>query len=143
MLILVNIAGTDVVTLSPMSVAPVCRVGDPLQITCTSNMDFIRWSITVVNEQGMEEEIVVSRNSRDPSPPPRERIINSTLFTFSRISAEDALPLKTTLTINSTSIGLNGTVVHCMNASYSNAITSASTTIKIVDTSNSKFAVHS
>ena len=126
------------VTLSPMSVAPVCHVGDPLQITCTASVQFIRWSITVVNEQGMEIETTVSSNSRDPSPPPRERIINSIRFTFSRTSAEDDLPLITTLVINSTSIGLNGTVVHCMDAS--NPMTSASTTIKIMNISNCKLA---
>jgi hypothetical protein len=49
-----------------MNVAPVCRVGDPLQLTCTASdsIEFIRWSIVVINEQGMEEEdITVSRNS--------------------------------------------------------------------------------
>ena len=125
------------VTLSPMSVAPVCRVGDPLQITCTASVQFIRRNIMVVNDQGMEEDITVSSNeSRDPSPPPRERIPNSTRFTFSRISPEDYLPLITTQAIISTSIGLNGTVVHCVDAI--NPMTSASTTIKIIDTSNSK-----
>ena len=60
-------AGTDVVTLSPVTVAPVCRVGDPLQLTCTASVQFIRWNIMVVNDQGIEEEITVSRNSRDNS----------------------------------------------------------------------------
>ena len=128
--------GTGVVTLSPMSVVPVCHVGDPLQLTCTASAQFIRWSIAVVNEQGREQEITVSRNSRDSSPPPRERLINSTSFIFTRISAEDVLPLISTLVINSTSIGLNGTVVHCMNASH--PMVAASTTIKIVNNSNSK-----
>ena len=62
-------------TLSPMMVAPVCRVGDPLQITCTALVEFIRWSFVVVNEHGIEEEITVSRNSRDPSPPPIEELL--------------------------------------------------------------------
>ena len=120
-------------TLFPMMVAPVCRVRDPFQLTCTASVEFIRWSIVVVNEQGMEEEITVSRNSRDSSPPPRERIINSTTFTFTRTSAEDVLPLISTLTINSTSIGLNGTVVHCVDAI--NPMSSASTTIYIINIS--------
>ena len=123
--------------LSPMSVAPVCRVGDPLQITCMASVQFMRWSIMVTNEQGMEEEITISRNSRDSSPPPRERIINSTKFTFSRTSAEDDLPLISMLTINSTGIGLNGTVVHCRDAETE---TSISTTINIIDPNNGKFA---
>ena len=125
------------VTLSPMMMAPVCRVGDPLQLTCTASVEFIRWSIMVINEQGMEEEITVSSNSRESSPPPRERIINSTKFTFTRTS-EDVLPLISTLSIDSVSIGLNGTVVRCSNAS--NPMTSASTTIQIIDTSQSELA---
>ena len=127
---------TGSLILSPMSVAPVCRVGDPLQLACTATVEFIRWTITVVNEHGMEEEITVSRNSRDPSPPPRERIINSTKFTFTRISAEDVLPLITALVINSTSIGLNGTVVYCMD--FTSSMVSSTTTIQIFDISNSK-----
>ena len=117
-----------------MNVAPVCRVGDPLQMTCMANVQIIRLSIMVINEHGMEEEITFVTNSRDDSRPPRERIINSTTFTFSSTSAEDDLPLISMLAINSTSIKLNGTVVHCMDAV--NAMSSASTTIQIIDTSN-------
>ena len=116
-----------------MTVAPVCRVGDPLQITCTASVEFIRWNLGVVNEHGMNEEITVSRNSRDSSPPPRQLIINSTTFTFTRTSAEDALPLISTLSINSVNISLNETEVRCMDAN--NPMTSASTTIYIIDIS--------
>ena len=130
-----NVIGT--ILLSPMSVAPVCRLGDPLQLTCTTSVEFIRWSIVVTNEQGMEEEITVSRNSREISPPPRERIVNSTKFTFTRVSAEGDLPLISTLAINSTGIDLNGTVVCCVDAN--NPMTeSASTSIHIINIINSK-----
>ena len=54
-----------------------------------------------------------------------------------RISARNATSLVSTLAINSTSIGLNGTVVHCMDAN--NPMTeSASTTIHIIGIINSK-----
>ena len=129
----------SIVTLSPMTVAPVCRIGNPLQLTCTASIEFIRWSITVVNEQGMEEEITNSRNSRDNSSPPKDIVINSTTFTFSRTSAPLALPLISTLSIDSVGIGMNGTVVYCMDAN--NPVVSASTTIQII-ISNSKFSVH-
>ena len=126
-------------TLSPMSVATVCCVGDPLQLTCTASVEFIRWIIVLTNEQGMEEEITVSRNSRDSSPPPRERIINSTKFTFTRVSGEGDLPLVTTLAINSTGIGLNGTVVYCRDAENPGTMISISTIIKII--SNSELTI--
>ena len=48
------------VTLSPMSVAPVCRAGDLLQITCTASVEFIKWSILQANEQGTLVEPVIS-----------------------------------------------------------------------------------
>ena len=94
----------------------------------------------MVNEHGVEEEITAIRNSIDLSPEPKERIINSTTFTFTRTSAEDVSPLISTLSIDSVSIGLNGTVVNCMDAN--NPMISNSTTIQIIDTSNSKFAIH-
>ena len=122
--------------LSPMTMAPVCRVGDPLQLTCTASAPFIRWNIVVVNEHGVEEEITAIRNSIDLSPEPKERIINSTTFTFSRTSAEDVSPLITTLSIDSVSIGLNGTIVNCRDAN--NPMVSASTTIQIMEASSSK-----
>ena len=116
-------------TLSPMTVAPVCHVGDQLNLTCTASVDFLEWSISLVNEQGILEEITAYSNSRDTSqqvPPLR---VNSTTFTFTRSSAQGDLPLISTLSIGSVSIGLNGTVVHCMEVGGS--MTSASTTIQI------------
>ena len=63
---------TGMVTLSPMMVAPVCCVGDPLQLTCTASIEFMRWSIVVVNEHGVEEEITAIRNSIDLSLEPKK-----------------------------------------------------------------------
>jgi hypothetical protein len=53
-----------------------------------------------------------------------------------KISTEGALPLITRLSIDSVSIGLNGTVVRC--SDVANPMTSASTTIQIIDTSQSE-----
>ena len=44
-------------TLSPTMAAPVCRVGDPLELTCTASVEFIRWSILQANEHGTLTEI--------------------------------------------------------------------------------------
>ena len=56
---------TGMLTLSPMIVAPVCRVGDPVQIyTCTaSSAEFLEWSLRQTNEQGRDEEITTFSNS--------------------------------------------------------------------------------
>ena len=111
-------------TLSPVMVAPVCHVGDPLQLICTASVEFIRWSILHINP--------VQINSRDEN---QMRIFNdlvdSVTFTFLRSSAQFASPLISTLSIDSVSIGLNGTVVHCTD--IANSTTSASTTIHILD----------
>ena len=111
-----------------------CHVGDPLQITCTAPVEFLRWTIVVVNEQGMNEEITAIRNSLDSSQQLTQVVVNSTTFTFMRTSTQRASPLISTLSIDSVSIGLNGTVVRCMDVA--NPMISASTTIQIIDTSN-------
>ena len=117
-------------TLSPMIVALVCHIGDPLQLTCTASAEFIRWSILQVNDQGTLEEPTTSVqiNSRDDNQV-AERVVNSSTFVFTRTSAEGASPLVSILSIDSVSIGLNGTVVNC--SDIANPMTSVSTTIYI------------
>jgi hypothetical protein len=119
-----------------MMVAPVCDVGDSLQLTCTASVEFIRWSIMVVNEHGVLEEISATINSVDLSQQMSQRVVNSTTFTFMRSSAQNR-PLVSTLSIDSVSAGLNGALVHCMEIGGSMA--SASTTIDIVEVSYGKF----
>ena len=113
-----------------------CRVGDPLQLTCRASLEFLEWNLMVINEQGRLHEITTFSNSRDMNQQLMPMVINDTSFTFMRISARNATPLVSTLAINSTSIGLNGTVVCCRDAI--NPMTSASTTIKIFDARNTR-----
>ena len=128
-----NIMCTGMVTLSPTMVAPVCHVGDPLELTCTAPVQFIRWTILHVNEQGTFVEAASAQiNSLDGNQM-TEREVNSSTFTFMRTSAPDTSPLISTVSVDSISIGLNGTVVNC---SYiANPTTLASTTIQIIDNS--------
>ena len=122
---------TGQLTLSPMSVAPVCSVGDPLQLTCTASVQAIRWSIfRVIDDQGTLSEITnsVLIDNNDAHQRKTKEVVSVT-FTYVRISAQGASPLVSTLSIDSVSIGLNGTVVHC--SDVSNPMTSASTTIYI------------
>ena len=119
-----------------MTVAPVCRVGDTLNLTCTASVDFIRWSIRLVNEFGRLEEITATSNSEDESQQMTQRTVNSTTFTFMRSSAQGASPLISTLFINSLSVSLNGTVVHC--TEIGGSMMSDSTTVYIIEISNSE-----
>ena len=122
--------------LSPMTVVPVCRAGNPLQLMCTTSVEFIRWSIWQANERGTLVEIansVLITASDDNQM--SHRTVNSATFNFMRISAKDTTPLISTLSIDSVSIGLNETVVRCTDVA--NPATSASTTIQVIDISNS------
>ena len=124
-------------TLSPMTVVPVCHVGDQLQIICTASLQFIRWNILQPNEQGTLAEPVnpVQINSRDANQMPRIITVNYSTFIFTRTSALGDLPLNTTLSIDSVNIDLNGTVVCCTDVA--NPTSSASTTISIISNANS------
>ena len=115
------------VTLSPMMVAPVCHVGDCLNLTCTASVEFITWSFRVVDEQGGDEEITIFSSTSDLSMP---TVVNSTTFTLIRNSPQSVLPLIVTLSIDSVGISLNGTVVNCIDTR--NSMISASTTIQII-----------
>ena len=70
-----------------------------------------------------------------------ERVVNYATFTFVRHSTQGDLPLISVLFVNSVSTGLNGTVVHCTD--LTNQMTSASTTIQIIDISQSKLGTFS
>ena len=127
-------------TLSPMTVAPVCHVGDPLQLTCIASVEFLRWNVLRVNEQGDLVDVINSEiiNSRDIVQT-KHTPLNSATLTFMRISAQGASPLVSMLSIDSVSIHLNGTVVRC--SDIANPMTSASTTIQIIDISRSKLPI--
>ena len=87
-------------TLSPMNVAPVCGVGDPLQLTCSASVQFISWSIMVVNDRGTLEDITAFSNSIDTAQQSSSIVVNSSTFTFIRTSDQGASPLISTLTID-------------------------------------------
>ena len=113
-----------------MMVASVCHVGDPLQLTCTGSVEFVRWNIEI-NKQGTLEEVFnpVHINARDDNQIKQQKVMNFATFTFTRSSDQRSLLLVSTLLIDSVSIGLNGTVVRCTDAG--NPMRSVSTTIHI------------
>ena len=120
------------VTLSPTSVAPVCRVGDPLELTCISSGSFLRWVFIVSNEQGIPQEYGRSVNSQDGSQQMSTIELNSTTFTYMRTSDQRMVPLISTLVIDSVNRYLNGTEVYCLDLATS---TNTSTTIHLFDMS--------
>ena len=90
-------------SLSPMTVAPVCHVGDPLQLTCTASVRSLRWSILQVNDQGILVHVINSvliESSDGNQMKRRVAPSNSAIFTFMRSSDQQALPLISTLSID-------------------------------------------
>ena len=55
------------VTLMPVFIAPVCQVGDPLEFTCNTTGNFMRWIFTVGDDQGVPLEHRRNINSQDES----------------------------------------------------------------------------
>ena len=92
----------------------------------------------MINEQGIEEELTANINSRDPAQQMTQQVVNSTTFTFMRSSAQNG-PLICTLSIDSVSAGLYGTLVHCLEIGGSMA--STSTTIDIIEVSYGEFFI--
>ena len=123
-----------------MTEAPVCRVENPLEINCTAPVQNLKWNIYQPNEHGFLQEVtpVVKITSLDENQM-RQRTINSSTFTFVTSSAPGASSLISTLSIDSVSIGLNGTVVQC--ADVANPMTPASTIIQIIGTTQSELVM--
>ncbi|MCG8621709.1 MAG: hypothetical protein MJE68_06880 [Proteobacteria bacterium] len=90
----------------------------------------------MVNEQGTLDKVTndVILSSGNPNDMMQTRV-DSILFTFIRVSTQ---PLISTLSVESVSIGLNGTVVRCSDAA--NQTISASATIHIIDSNQSELA---
>ena len=119
-----------------MSVAPVCQDGGPLQLTCTASVESgIRWKIfNQVNEQIINDVLITIGSANNQRTPVT---VDHVMFTFMRTSAQGASPLVSTLSIDSVSVDLNGTVVRC--ADLSDPSISVMTIIQIIDTSQSEF----
>ena len=116
-------------------VAPVCQAGHQLVLTCsvTAAGAFLRWEFTVSGSPVTFTPDVVADGSRGVAS---AVMVNSTTFTFSRLSAQDSSPLISWMTINHVSEGLNGVQMSCMDVEASQ---SATTIIRILDTRGRKF----
>jgi hypothetical protein len=89
----------------------------------------------VVNQHGRDEPITGFITAGAPVNQSVLIQVNSTTFTLIRNSNQyNSQPLIVTLSIDSVSAGLNGTIVNCMDPG--NPMSVASTTIQIIDTSN-------
>ena len=124
---------TGLVEISPSVVAPVCQVGDPLELTCTTATGiFHRWEFTVFLENVTHTTAPITSIGISGIPPPLT--ISTSTITFSRLSQSgpNILPLISRAVVSPVSSGLNGTVVNCFEGS-SSTDSVATTTIRIID----------
>ena len=116
-----NLAGA--VMVSPPEGASACS-GDQLELTCTTSGILLEWMFSVVPDNIAARTYTKGLTTATEAPEPL--IINSTRFTFSRLSPLNRLPLISILVINLVTVGLNGTKVNCTDVETSET---ASTTI--------------
>ena len=101
--------------LSPSPVAPVCQAGDQLELTCNTTAGIAiehRWEFTVFPENVTHTGRPVESIGVSGIPP--LLAINTSTITFSRLSGPNDLSLISRVTVNPVSIGVNGTVVKCI-----------------------------
>ena len=104
---------TGEVAIHPSGMTYVCN-GGQVELTCTTTGPFLEWSFNLIQEnattarrfsrliEGTSQDMLITNLS-----------VNSTLFTFSRTSSPNSLPLTSRLLVSSVSEGLNGTVMNC------------------------------
>ena len=118
------------VSISPAHMASVCR-GDQLELICTTNRIFLEWSFSLISE-GETSARTYSRILNILSGPAIPGLlVNSITFSFSRVSAQDTLPLISRLLINPVSAELNGTLVNCTD--IFETLETASTLVRIIN----------
>ena len=116
-------------TISPPGIARVCS-GGQLELVCTTTGGFLQWRFSVT--RGVYDTIFVTRTIQAAVPAGDamfQFVVNSTVFNFSRTSAEGSLPLMSRVVIGPVSHSLNGTVMNCINLIASS---STATTIVII-----------
>ena len=115
--------------ISSPGTAPVC-VGDQLKLTCNITGILVEWSVFGIPENEATAVRYGRRLLNDQTETPLELMVNSILFTFSRISPLNTLPLITRLVTSPASGDINGTEVICQDRIIRN---SSSTIIFVVN----------
>ena len=109
--------------ISPARTAYVCS-GDQLELTCNTTGQFLEWSFSFIPKT----RTLSSLSQTDQTS---HLVVNSTTFTFSRISGENSLPLISRLLVSHIEDTLNGTLVSCTDVASSE--TASTVIITIVD----------
>ena len=95
---------------------------------CTTTGEFLQWMFSVT--LGVNDTHTITRTIQAAVPAGdamSQFIVNSTMFNFSRTSAEGSLPVMSKVVIGPVNSSLNGTVMNCIDLD-----TSSSTATTIV-----------
>ena len=124
-------AGT--VKISPPEIASVCS-GDQLELTCNATGSLLEWNFSHIDETGRARQFIQRGIAADGPADLQMFTIeyNSTMFTFSKTSAQESPILTSRVVIDSVNDNLNGTVVICVDIT-SPMMESSSTTIMIIN----------
>ena len=110
--------------ISPSPRATVCSIGNSLEVMCSVNNSVLSWEFVLRGTNDRIERSVTSTQQI-------QEVVNmySTVLIFSRTSQLGALPLESTLEINSVGQSLNGSTITCLESPS----TMATTTVYIND----------
>ena len=122
---------TGAVTIAPFPNAAVCRVGDQLEVTCSTNSNALDWEIVFTETNDRIDSTVTSTQQIQEVVPS-----HSTVFIFSRTSELGTIPLVSTLDISSVELTLNGSNIICTD-STSNAM--ANIMVHIIGENDSRY----
>ena len=113
---------SGLVEISPSVVAPVCQAGDRLELTCTTSGRSHSWQL--IENPGSGAATSLRRVSSIGSTGVEEdpMVINSVMFTFSRLSGPGSLPLMSKMTVSGVSQSLNGSQVNCVESEEESAM---------------------
>ena len=107
--------------ISPTERAPVCS-GGQLELTCATTGSSLEWTFDAFRENATtaNENYHVIPRAGSPGPSLPLLLINSTMFNFSKTSADGASPVMSRLWISPVSRYLNGTVINCVDLDTAN-----------------------
>ena len=121
-------------TISPSGIASACSNDQMLELTCSTEGTFLKWSINLtssnesVNAREISRTLTGSSNERQQTT----ETVNAINFTFFRSSKSGQMPLMSRLLISPVTNDLNGTEVECTDLRSDNS-SSAYTTINIIE----------
>ena len=127
--LLCNHAGRLTLTPSVATSISLCP-GDQLLLTCNTSSNYQRWSVQDPN-MGSYTRLIVLPSTADPVITPLE--ILSFTFNFDVISAANAFPLVTTLTVDGVTDHLNATRITCQET---NTVNSKTISVHIVESNS-------